>query len=120
MTTIPKLKSSYVKILATVVSTGFCLSILMISCQKPAEKVEAAKDNIADAKQNLKEAKTEARAEWQEDWLKEKRDNDKETAVNERRIIDLRKEVNGVDMRYTKAISPGNSSRRIQSMIWVI
>lgn len=100
MTTISKRNSSYFKSLATVVSTGICLSILMISCQKPAEKVEAARDNVVDANQNLKEAKREARAEWQEDWLKIKRDNDKEIADNERRIIDLRKEVNDIDMRY--------------------
>jgi uncharacterized protein involved in exopolysaccharide biosynthesis len=50
--------------------------------------------------QDLKEARREVRAEWQENWLKFKRDNDKAIADNERRIIDLRKEVSGIDTRY--------------------
>ena len=100
MTTTAKLTSRYLGIVATVVSTGLGLSILLISCQKPAEKVEAARDKVTDAKQDLTEAKREARAEWQEDWLKVKREYDTMIADNERHIIELRKELNGVDMRY--------------------
>lgn len=80
--------------------TGFCLAILVTGCQKPEQQVENAKEKVADANQDLKEAKREVRAEWQENWLKFKRDNDQDIAANERRFLDLRKEVNDVDTRY--------------------
>ncbi len=82
------------------VAALFCLSFLISACQKPEEKVDNAREKVADANQDLKEAKREARAEWQEDWLKFKRDNDEDIASNERRILELRKDVNDVDARY--------------------
>ncbi len=88
------------KSLVKFIATGFCLAILLVACQKPEAKVENAKEKIADANQDLKEAKREARAEWQENWLKFKRDNDEEIASNERRILELRKDVKDVDARY--------------------
>ncbi len=100
MTTISTSKSRTFTNLVKFTATGFCLAILLVACQQPEKKVETAKEKVADAKQDLKEAKREVRAEWQENWLKFKRDNDKEIADAERRIIDLRKEVNGVDTRY--------------------
>ena len=67
------------------VATGICLSILLLACQRPETKVENAKAKVADASQDLKEARREVRVEWQE---------------NERRIIALRKEVNEVHRSY--------------------
>ena len=78
-----------------------CLTpILLMGCQRPEEKVENAKEKVATANQDLKEARRDAGTEWQEDWLKLKRDNDQEIAGNERRIIEIRKDVNTVDAPY--------------------
>jgi len=99
MTTIATVKSRYFTNLVKGIATGFCLAVLLVACQQPEKKVENAKEKVADANQDLKEAKREARTEWQEAWLKFKRDNDKDVAENERRIIELRKEVNDVDAR---------------------
>lgn len=93
-------KSGYFTSLVTSVATGCCLSLLLVACQKPEEKVENAREKVADARQDLKEAKREARTEWQQDWVNVKRDNDKDIADNERRNIDLRKDVKGVHKRY--------------------
>lgn len=79
---------------------GFLSTLLFTGCQRPEDKVETAKEKLAEAKQDLKEASRDARADWQEAWLTVKRDYDKEVAINERRIIDLRKEVATIDMRY--------------------
>jgi vacuolar-type H+-ATPase subunit H len=100
MNTISIVKSRHFTDLVTSIATGFCLSILLVACQKPEEKVENARDKVTDAKQDLKEAKREARTEWQEDWLKFKSGYDKDIADNERRNIELRKEVNEVHKRY--------------------
>ena len=106
MTIILTSKYSYFTNTVKFITAGFCLSLLLVACQKPSEKVENAKDKVADANQDLKEAKREARAEWQEDWLKFKRGNDKDIADNERRIIELRKEVNSVNTRNKAKYSP--------------
>jgi hypothetical protein len=78
---------------------GVLTTVVLIGCQDPQGKVDTAREKIADGKQDLKEAKREVRAEWQEDWLKFKSDNDKDIADNERRIIILRKEVKDIDVR---------------------
>ena len=85
-----------VKYIAAVV----CLAVLLAACQTPEQKVVEAKENVANANQDLKEANRDARAQWQEDWLTFKRENDKDIADNERRIIDLRQQVRGVNTRY--------------------
>jgi hypothetical protein len=51
----------------TFIATGCCLAVLLVACQKPEEKVENARDKVANAKQDLKEASRDARAQWQED-----------------------------------------------------
>ncbi len=86
--------------LSTLIATGLCLALVLAACEKPEEKVKEAKNEVAEANQDLKEATREVRAQWQEDWLKFKRDSDEEIAINERRIIQLRKEVNDIDTRY--------------------
>ncbi len=88
------------KQLSRFIAASFCALLLIAGCQQPEEKVQDAREKVADANQDLTEAKREARAEWQEAWLKVKRDNDEEIAENERRILDLRKDVNDIDTRY--------------------
>ena len=100
MITVSTSQSSYFTKFVKYAVTSFFLATLLIACQKPEAKVENAKENVAIANQDLKGAKREVRAQWQEAWLNFKRDNDKEIADNERNIIELRKEVNGVDSRY--------------------
>ena len=98
--------SRHIKTLGTFIATGLCLSVVLVSCQGPKEKVAAArvdvteaKEQVADARQDLKEAKREMRVEWQEAWLKVKSENDKDIAENERTIIDLRRKVRDIDSR---------------------
>lgn len=86
--------------ISTFMATGFCLALVLAACEQPEQKVKDAKNEVAEANQDLKEATREVRAQWQEDWLKFKRDSDEEIAINERRIIQLRKEVNDIDTRY--------------------
>jgi hypothetical protein len=80
--------------------TVCCLALLLAACQQRESKVEIAKDNVINATQDLKEAAREARTEWQAAWVKFKGEYNTGIADNERRIIDLRKEVNAIDMRY--------------------
>jgi hypothetical protein len=61
-----------------------------MACQTPADKVDTAKVDVATANQDLKDAKREVRADWQEEWLTFKRANDTAIAENERRFIELR------------------------------
>ena len=84
----------------TATVTCCCLAVLLAACQQREDKVDNAKDKVISANQDLKEAKRESRTEWQEDWVNFKRENDSAIADNERRIIELRKEVNAVDLRY--------------------
>jgi len=100
MSTNSKFTSRYFTNVVQVTVLGCCLAVLLASCQQREAKVENAKENVIDATQDLKEATREARTEWQEAWVKFKGDYDKEIAGNERRIIDLRKEVKAIDMRY--------------------
>ena len=100
MSTISTSKSSHFIKAVKSIATGVCLAVLLVACQKPEEKVGNAKEKVASANQDLKEAKREARSEWQEAWLKFKRDNDSDIADNERRIMELRKEVSKVNTRY--------------------
>jgi hypothetical protein len=100
MSTNSQFTSRYFTNAVQVAVVGCCLAVLLASCQQREAKVENAKESVIDATQDLKEAKREARTEWQEAWVKFKGDFDKEIAGNERRIIDLRKEVNAIDMRY--------------------
>jgi Zn-dependent M32 family carboxypeptidase len=62
--------------------------------------VANAKTEVANATQDLKEARREVRTSWQENWVSFKRDNDKTISENERHIIDLRREVNDIDAPY--------------------
>lgn len=91
---------------------GFCLMILVAGCQPADEKVADAKGKVQDARedvavaqQDLKEASREARAEWQADWLAFKTDINKKVADNERRILELRSEVARLDVRYQSEYS---------------
>lgn len=95
MTNAPRSATFFALILA-----GSLAPFLLMSCQRPEEKVDSAKEKVATANQDLKEARRDAGTEWQEDWLKLKRDNDQEIAGNERRIIEIRKDVNTVDAPY--------------------
>jgi hypothetical protein len=88
------------KSIAITTIAGCSLALLVVACQNPDEKVAAARTDVATANQDLKEAKREVRALWQEDWLKFKRDYDVDIAANERRFIELKEEVNGLDVRY--------------------
>lgn len=86
--------------LASIIAGGACLALLLAACQTPETKVDAAKDNVADANQDLKEVTREMRAQWQEDWLAFKRANDEVVADNERSIMQFRSDVRAVDQRY--------------------
>jgi len=81
-------------------TASLALALLLAACQQPGQKVADAKDKVAAATQDLKEARRDAGAVWQEAWLKFKRDNDEIIAANERRILELRKEVTAVDARF--------------------
>jgi hypothetical protein len=100
MTGMSTSRSRYISNFVKVAAGGSCLAILLVACQKPEQKVENAKVEVANATQDLKEAKREMRTGWQEDWLNFKRDNDKVIAENERHIIDFRKEVSDIDAPY--------------------
>jgi len=100
MNTIATSKARYFANSAKFIATAVCLTFLLVACQKPEQKVEDAKDKVTNANQDLKEATREARVAWQEAWLKFKGDNDTEIAANERRIIELRKEVSKLHERY--------------------
>jgi predicted nucleic acid-binding Zn-ribbon protein len=100
MNTIATSNARYFTNSVKVIGTAVCLTFLLVACQKPEQKVEDAKDKVTNAKQDLNEATREARTAWQEAYLKFKRDNDTEIAANERRIIDLRKDVSKLDERY--------------------
>jgi Zn-dependent M32 family carboxypeptidase len=100
MTTISRSTSREVATLMRYITASVCLAILLSACQTPEQKVVEAKEKVTDATQDLKEATREVRAQWQEDWLTFKRDNDKDIAANERRIIELRKEVTNINTRY--------------------
>jgi predicted nucleic acid-binding Zn-ribbon protein len=100
MTATSTLTSHYFTTPVKYLAAGVCLAVLLAACQTPEQKVAETKENVTNAKQDLKEANRDARAQWQEDWLAFKRDNDKDIAANERRIIDLRQQVNGADSRY--------------------
>lgn len=111
MTTISRFTSCYFTNPVKLITGAVCLTVLLSGCQKPEQKVENAQEKVSNANQDLKEAKREARAEWQDAWLKFKRDNDKDVADNERRIIELRKDVTKVDARYR-----GNYNTRIDEL----
>ncbi len=105
MTTISMSTSRYITTPVMYIAATVCLAVLVSACQTPEQKVVEAKESVANANQDLKEAAREVRAQWQENWLTFKRDNDKDIAANERRIIELRKEVNDVDARYRATYS---------------
>jgi len=54
--------------------------------------------DVANANQDLKDARREVRADWQEEWLAFKRTNDMAIAENERRFIELRSKAIDVDL----------------------
>lgn len=100
MNTMSTFKSHYVTTLVKLMATGFLLGITLVACQQPEEKLKEARNEVANAKQDLKDAKREVRAQWEQSWLKFKQNSGEELADNERRIIELRKEVNNIDARY--------------------
>jgi len=100
MNTITTQAAHKLEIFLALAIAGFLSALPFTGCQRPEDKVETAREKVAEAKQDLKEAGRDARADWQEAWLTVKRDYDKEVAINERRILDLRKEVAAIDMRY--------------------
>jgi hypothetical protein len=76
-----------------------CCSFLLMACQTPSEKINNAKVEVATANQDLKDARREVRADWQEEWLTFKRGNDTAIAENERRFIELRGKTKDVAVR---------------------
>jgi hypothetical protein len=100
MTSISTSTSRYITTPVLYIAATVCLAVLLTACQSPDEKVVEAKEKVTNATQDLKEATREVRAQWQENWLTFKRDNDKDIAANERRIIELRKEVTNANTRY--------------------
>lgn len=86
--------------MVAIIAPALFLALLSAGCQQPEAKVEDAKEEVVDANQDLREATREMRAQWQEDWLEFKRENDAEFAGNERSIIAFRNEVKAVDFRY--------------------
>jgi len=100
MNTIAASKPRYFTNSVKFIATAVCMAFLLVACQEPEQKVEDARDKVTNAKQDLKEATREARVAWQEAWLKFKGDNDTEIAANERRIIELRKDVSKLNTRY--------------------
>lgn len=84
---------------AKYIVASMCCAFLLMSCQTPADKVDNAKVDVATANQDLKDAKREVRADWQEDWLAFKRTNDTAIAENERRFIELRAKTKDIDAR---------------------
>lgn len=84
---------------AMYVVASMCCAFLLMSCQTPADKVDNAKVEVATANQDLKDARREVRADWQEDWLAFKRANDTAVADHERRFIELRAKAKDVDVR---------------------
>src|SRR5512141_1306026 len=100
MNTIATSKAPYFTNSVKFIATAVFLTFLLVACQNPEQKVEDARDKVTNANQDLKEATREARTAWQEAYLKFKGDNDTEIAANERRIIELRKDVSNLDERY--------------------
>jgi len=82
------------------IATGVCLALLLIACQKPREKSGIATENFANVNQGGQEASREVRPAWQEAYLKFKRKNDADIAENERRIVELRKDVGKANTRF--------------------
>lgn len=85
------------------IATGLCLALLLIECQKPAERSKrsgTAIEDVASLNQGGREASKEVRPAWQEAYRKFKRQNDIDIAENERRIIELRKNVGNASMRF--------------------
>ena len=83
-----------------VMTPAFCVGLALTGCQKSDARIEEAKEKVVDARQELKEIRRDVRADWQEDWVKFKRDNDQDVASNERRTIDLRREVAAIETRH--------------------
>lgn len=89
----------------TYIATGVCLALLLIACQKPAEKSGIATENNGKVNQSVQGASSEVRPAWQEAYLKFKRKNDVDIAENEQRIIELRKAVRKANTRFRASYS---------------
>lgn len=85
--------------------TSMCCAVLLMGCQTPSDKVDNAKVDVANANQDLKDARREVRADWQEEWLEFKRTNDASIAENERRFIELRGKAKDVNARERAAFT---------------
>ena len=81
-------------------ATGVCLTLLLVAFHTPGEKSGIAIEKVANGNQALKEVTRGVRPEWQEAWLKFKRENDTDIENNKRRIIELRKDVGKADTRF--------------------
>jgi len=68
---------------------------IITGCKSTAEKEDAAKDNVEDAKENLKEVQADANAQAQkiataEEWSAFKSESEEKIAKNEARIAELK------------------------------
>ena len=67
-----------------VMTPAFCVGLALTGCQKSDARIEEAKEKVVDARQELKEIRRDVRADWQEDWVKFKRDNDVQRTTDDR------------------------------------
>lgn len=99
--------------LTLALATAFLTGAILTGCQSPAQKEAAARDNLKEAKQDLKEVQNDANAEAQKladakDWETFKSDAEITIRNNEIRIAELRiklkKEGTMLDPMYEKKI----------------
>lgn len=74
------------KTIFTLAVTMFAAVTFFTSCNSPAEKVEASKDNVIEAQQKLEKAKQE----YAEQYIKFKFESDEKITANEKLIADLK------------------------------
>ena len=100
-------------ILTLVVATAFLTGAILTGCQSPAQKEASARDNLKEAKQDLKDVQKDANAEAQKlanakEWETFKSDAEITIRNNEIRIADLRVKLNKqgtmLDPMYEKKI----------------
>ena len=100
-------------ILTLVVATAFLAGTMLTGCQSSAQKEASARDNVQEAKQDLKNVQEDANAEAQklanaEEWKTFKSDAEITIRNNEIRIADLKVKLNKpgtvLDPMYVKKI----------------
>jgi exonuclease VII large subunit len=102
-------KGFFIFIMATTLLSG----TIFIGCKSPAQKVEDAQTGVKDAKEDLRDAKTEANAQADldasnEEWRTFKRESELQIKDNEARIAELKTKMKEsgkkVDAAYEKSI----------------